>query len=155
MIARRVMTAVLLLFAGIMSPGVCDVCLQAGHHCEAAASNSDPVCPACREAGTAAVADSGCHGTPFSGHLGGGMEAGDGPSNCCDSCRCMLAPRGLDDHAASGGVRDDASRQVAVAEIGARLPLPLDLDRLQAADLLYGSLLPTRPARVLFGVWRN
>jgi len=155
MFARRVMTAVLLLVAGIVSPGVCDACPQAGYHCKAAASNSDPVCPGCRGAGTAAVADSGCHGTPFSGQLGGSMEAGDGPSNSCDSCRCMLSPRGLDDQAAAGGVRGDASGGEVVAATGFPLQLPIDLDHPAAAVLFRGSLLPTRPARVLFGVWRN
>lgn len=171
MIARRVMTAVLLLVAGIVSPGVCDACpqkgcpacpqagysacTQAGSHWEAAASNSDPVCSLCGRTGTAAVADSGCHGTPFSGQLGGSMEAGDGLSNSCDACRCMLSPRGLDDQAAAGGVRGDSPADGAIAAAGATLPLPIDTHRLSAADLFVGSLLPTRPARVLFGVWRN
>lgn len=171
MIARRVMTAILLLVAGIVSPGVCDACpqkgcpaclqagypacLQAGYHCEAAASNSDTVCPLCGRTGTAAVADSGCHGTPFTGQLGGSMEVGDGPSNSCGGCRCMLSPRGLDDQVASGGVRGDSPGHGAIAAAGLLLPLPIDPDRLSAAELFVGSLLPTRPARVLFGVWRN
>lgn len=155
MFATRVITAVLLLVAGIVSPGVCDACPQAGCHREAAASNSGPVCSLCRGSGIAAVADSGCHGTPLSGQLCGSMEAGDGSSNTCDSCRCMLSPRGPDDQAAKEGFRSDVSGVDTIAESRPPLALPIDVDRFSAADIAAGSLLPTRPARVLFGVWRN
>ena len=163
MFARRVITAVLLLIAGIVSPGVCDACPQTGCRREAAASNSDPVCPGCRGTGTAAVADSGCHETPFSGQPRGGMEAGDGPSNSCDFCRCMLAPRdssmlalrGRGDRSPSAPLRGELPVDAAIAVAVADMPFLADPDRLSAADLLVGSLLPSRPARVLFGVWRN
>jgi len=155
MFARRVMTAVLLLVATTVSPGVCDACPQSGCIRGAAASNSATACPACAGMGTAAVADSGCHGTPLAGQPRDGMEAGDGPLNSCETCRCMLAPRGAEDAvvrvAGDGVVLPDAASQSCVTA-----PVAMaDFGRPLATAFLAGDLIPARPVRVLYGVWRN
>jgi hypothetical protein len=162
-VVPRLCLAVLFAAASLVSPGVCDACVKG-----------------CCESGTPRIADVASpffHDGVASSAVAGGGEAG----SCCgvnatddvavvpcgddgpEKCRCQLEPREVPPAAASSGRLDRRERQVgwpsgADAVAVAWLP-PLNgrHDGLQslASARESAAAIPSRPVRVLYGVWRN
>jgi len=136
----RVTHALLFLAASIVSPGVCDACMAPCHASGLASS----------------VAATHCCGSPEGALPGCMADVGDGDTNTCgqsaDGCRCQMAPA-----------------DAAPMAIGKRLPPPVTAGDLAASPAAFAAdpsrlvreafcvsrPLPTRPLRVLYGVWRN
>jgi hypothetical protein len=139
----RATHALLFLAATIVSPGVCNACTSASPIAGFASSVAATHCCRSPEQATAvSVAD-----------------AGDGDQNTCrgctDDCRCQLRPK--DSPSGSPGsdvvrlIPSQGSATVAVAWLAA----PEDqVARIREAWSASHSI-PARPARVLYGVWRN
>jgi hypothetical protein len=164
--AARVTHTLLFLAAQILvlAPGVCDACVKG-----------------CCESGTPRIADVASpffHGV-FAGSAGaGGCEDG----HCCgvtatddvaadpcgdagpEKCQCQLEPRSIPPAAAAAGQPDRRGshpRWDDGAGVGAMAWLPPVTGqwdgRQPTARAVHGgaAAIPTRPVRVLYGVWRN
>ena len=164
--AARMTHAVLVLAAQIalLSPGVCDACVKG-----------------CCASGTPRIADVAFpffHDVVASSVAAGGGEAG----SCCainatddvaavpcgdagpEKCQCQLQPRNVRAAAASAGRPDRRGSHwrwdgsAAAAAVAWLPPVTGESDGLQpTAGAMHSgaAAIPSRPVRVLYGVWRN
>ena len=168
----RVTHALLFLAAAAVPPGVCDACPA----CPTRAERSDsPDGSQDRPAGSrqqgvaAAVAASHCCGpraspvpcVPTGRSPADRMpprsvaDAGDGAPSCCAAgCTCLLEPRdGQPDAIAAAAA--GLSHDLGVALPPGGLPTLTTAQAATRIERLSDVRPPSRPVRVLYGVWRN
>lgn len=168
----RVTHALLFLAAAAVPPDVCDACPA----CPTRAERSDsPDGSKDRPAGSrqqgvaAAVAATHCCGSRESTVpcMPTGRSPADrmpprsvadaddgGPSSCADGCTCLLEPRDLPPEAiaaAAAGLPHD----LGVAIPAGGLPMLATTQAATGIERLSAVRPPSRPVRVLYGVWRN
>lgn len=144
----RVTHALLFLAAATAPSGVCDAChthaLLGG---PAVCCGADSALHGDRGEAAAANAVAATHCCPSV------ADAGDGAPYTSAGCRCQLAPRDLDDQGVvPPAVAHDTAAGGPAWPIVAGVP-ETAVAVLAAADRAVRD--PGRPARVLFGVWRN
>jgi len=164
--AARVTHTLLFLAAqlAVLASGVCDACVKG-----------------CCESGTPRIADVASpffHGVFASSAVAGGGEAG----SCCgvnasddvaavpcgdagpETCQCQLQPRNVPTATTSAGKPDRRGSHscwdggAAAAAVAWLPPLKRQSDGWQpTAGAMHGgaAAIPSRPVRVLYGVWRN
>lgn len=167
----RVIHALLFLVAQsvVLAPGVCDACVKGC--CEYGmpliADVASPVFHGVSASSAEAVGCEArpCCGTPATDRLSADHRTAD----ACDAdgtapCRCQHGPRDVPPAASSDprtDRRDDRSRWMTGGDAGdaASPPSALGLrDGMQPLAVpMHGwaAAIPTRPVRVLYGVWRN
>lgn len=143
----RVTHALLFLAAATAPSGVCDAC-----HARPQPGGSAVCCGADSALGGDRGEAAAANAVAATHCCSSVADAGDGAPYTSGGCRCQLAPRDLDDQGvAAPAVAHDAAGDPAWAVVTG-LP-ESDVAFLAAADRALQD--PGRPARVLFGVWRN